>query len=138
MKTRGLDGQVHNWKLHGYVVRASESRPRSKLHLKARTILKDIFPTVQILEEVAAPITRTEKLFFDFYINTVKLVVEVHGQQHYKFNTLFHSSAQDFANQRKRDRRKAEWCEYNNITYVELPYNEDEDQWVSRINRRND
>jgi|TARA_Y100000004_G_scaffold85406_1_gene95816 hypothetical protein len=138
MKTRGLDGQVHNWKLHGYVVRASESRPRSKLHLKARTILKDIFPTVQILEEVAAPITRTEKLFFDFYINTVKLVVEVHGQQHYKFNTLFHSSAQDFANQRKRDRRKAEWCEYNNITYVELPYNEDEDQWRFRINRRND
>ena len=138
MKTRGLDGQIHNWKLHGYVVRASESRPRSKLHLKARTILNDIFPTVQILEEVAAPITRTEKLFFDFYINTVKLVVEVHGQQHYKFNTLFHSSAQDFANQRKRDRRKAEWCEYNNITYVELPYNEDEDQWVSRINRRND
>jgi hypothetical protein len=138
MKTRGLDGQVHNWKLHGYVVRASESRPRSKLHLKARTILKDIFPTVQILEEVAAPITRTEKLFFDFYINTVKLVVEVHGQQHYKFNTLFHSSAQDFANQRKRDRRKAEWCEYNNITYVELPYNEDEDQWRFRINQRND
>ena len=138
MKTRGLDGQVHNWKLHGYVVRASESRPRSKLHLKARTILKDIFPTVQILEEVAAPITRTEKLFFDFYINTVKLVVEVHGQQHYKFNTLFHSSAQDFANQRKRDRRKAEWCEYNNITYIELPYNEDEDQWRFRINQRND
>ena len=138
MKTRGLDGQVHNWKLHGYVVRASESRPRSKLHLKARTILKDIFPTVQILEEVAAPITRTEKLFFDFYINTVKLVVEVHGQQHYKFNTLFHSSAQDFANQRKRARRKAEWCEYNNITYVELPYNEDEDQWRFRINQRND
>ena len=138
MKTRGLDGQIHNWKLHGYVVRASESRPRSKLHLKARTILKDIFPTVQILEEVAAPITRTEKLFFDFYINTVKLVVEVHGQQHYKFNTLFHSSPQDFANQRKRDRRKAEWCEYNNITYVELPYNEDEDQWRFRINQRND
>ena len=138
MKIRGLDGQIHNWKLHGYVVRASESRPRSKLHLKARSILKDIFPTVQILEEVAAPITRTEKLFFDFYINTVKLVVEVHGQQHYKFNTLFHSSAQDFANQRKRDRRKAEWCEYNNITYVELPYNEDEDQWRFRINRRND
>jgi hypothetical protein len=138
MKTRGLDGQIHNWKLHGYVVRANESRPRSKLHLKARTILKDIFPTVQVLEEVAAPITRTEKLFFDFYLNTVKLVVEVHGQQHYKFNTLFHTSAQDFANQRKRDRRKAEWCEYNNITYIELPYNEDDDQWRIRINQRND
>ena len=64
MKTRGLDGQVHNWKLHGYVVRASESRPRSKLHLKARTILKDIFPTVQILEEVAELAQGNEREFW--------------------------------------------------------------------------
>ena len=82
--------------------------------------------------------SRHETLFFDFYINTLKLVVEVHGQQHYQFNTLFHTSAQDFANQKKRDLRKQDWCEYNNITYVELPYNEDEEQWRLRIQQRND
>ena len=138
MKIRNLDGDIHNWNLSGHVVRANDSRPRSKLHLLARDILVDIFPTVQILEEVAVPITRREKLFFDFYINTIKMVVEVHGEQHYKFNPLFHTCAQDFANQKQRDFKKREWCEYNNITYVELPYKEREEEWRERIIQRND
>lgn len=137
MKVRGLDNETHKWNLSGYVVKANDTRPRSKLHLRARNILTRLFPTVQILEEVGALMSRHETLFFDFYINTLKLVVEVHGQQHYQFNTLFHTSAQDFANQKKRDLRKQDWCEYNNITYVELPYNEDEKQWRLRIQQRN-
>ncbi len=138
MKIRDLDNEIQKWNLNGYVINASDMRPRSKLHLRARNILVDLFPTVQILEEVAVPITRREKLFFDFYINTIKLVIEVHGQQHYKFNSLFHTSAQDFAKQRKRDSRKSEWCEYNNITYVELPYNESDEEWQLKIKQRND
>ena len=138
MKTRDLNNDIHKWNLQGYVVRANEQRPRSKLHLTARNILVEMFPTVQVLEEVLIPITRNERGYLDFYINTIKLAIEVHGQQHYKFNSLFHTSAQDFANQKKKDRRKKEWCEYNNITYVELPYNESEEEWKSRIQRRND
>jgi len=138
MKVRDLNNEIQNWKLSGYVVKANDNRRRSKLHLTARDLLIETFPTVQILEEVMAPLTRSEKCFFDFYINTVKLVVEVHGQQHYSFNTLFHTSAQDFLNQRQRDSKKKEWCEYNNITYIELPYNEDIKQWKHRINHRND
>ena len=138
MKVRDLNNEIQNWKLIGYVVKANDNRRRSKLHLAARDLLIETFPTVQILEEVMAPLTRSEKCFFDFYINTVKLVVEVHGQQHYSFNTLFHTSAQDFLNQKQRDSKKREWCEYNNITYIELPYNEDIKQWKHRISRRND
>jgi len=138
MKIRDLNNDIHKWNLQGYVVRANEQRPRSKLHLTARNILVEMFPTVQVLEEVLIPITRNERGYLDFYINTIKLAIEVHGQQHYKFNSLFHTSAQDFANQKKKDRRKKEWCEYNNITYVELPYNESEEEWKSRIQRRND
>lgn len=138
MKIRDLDNEIQKWNLNGYMVKASDVRPRSKLHLRARNILVDLFPTVQILEEVAVPITRREKLFFDFYINTIKLVIEVHGQQHYKFNSLFHTSAQDFAQQKKRDFKKREWCEYNNITYVELPYNESDEEWILKIKQRND
>ena len=138
MKIRDLNNEIHSWKLNGYVVAANEMRPRSKLHLTGRELLIELFPTVQVLEEVLVPLTRYEKGYFDFYINTLKLVIEVHGQQHYKFNSLFHTSAQDFANQRKKDRRKQEWCEYNNITYIELPYNEDKEQWKLRIQQRND
>ena len=138
MKVRDLNNEIHSWKLSGYVVAANQTRPRSKLHLAARELLTEVFPTVQILEEVLVPITRNERSYFDFYINTLKLTIEVHGQQHYSFNSLFHSSMQDFVNQKKKDRRKAEWCEYNNITYIELPYNEDVEQWKIRINQRND
>lgn len=138
MKIKDLNNETQTWKLNGYVVTANEMRPRSKLHLAARELLIDLFPTVQIMEEVLVPLTRRERAYFDFYINTLKLVVEVNGQQHYKFNSLFHSSAQDFANQKKKDRRKKEWCEYNNITHVELPYSEDIEQWRLRIQQRND
>tara|TARA_R100001129_G_C5314011_1_gene245963 strand:- start:1592 stop:2008 length:417 start_codon:yes stop_codon:yes gene_type:complete len=138
MKIRDLNNDIHKWNLQGYVVRANEQRPRSKLHLTARNILVEMFPTVQVLEEVLIPITRNERGYLDFYINTIKLAIEVHGQQHYKFNSLFHTSAQDFVNQKKKDRRKQEWCEYNNITYIELPYNETEEQWKCRIQQRND
>ena len=51
---------------------------------------------------------------------------------------MFHSSAQDFANQRRKDMRKQDWCEYNNITYVELPYDEKVEEWKTRILQRND
>lgn len=138
MKVRDLNNEIQSWNLSGYVVKANDNRRKSKLHLSARVLLVEMFPTVQILEEVMAPLARYEKCFFDFYINTLKLVIEVHGQQHYRFNTLFHTSAQDFLNQRKRDSKKQEWCEYNNITYIELPYNEDIEQWKCRINHRND
>jgi len=137
MKIRDLNDEVCEWKLHGHVVRHNDSRPRSQLHLLARNLLRELFPTVQLMEEVPVPITRREKLFFDFYINTLKLAVEAHGEQHYKFNSLFHTCAQDFVHQRKKDLRKREWCEYNNITYVELPFNEGVEQWKDRILQSN-
>lgn len=90
------------------------------------------------MEEVPVQLRRGKTVYLDFYINTIKLVIEVHGSQHYKYNTLYHSSAQDFVNQRKRDSDKREWSELNNFTYIELPYNEDEDKWRLRIQQRTD
>lgn len=136
MKVKDLYGNTSNWKLKGDIVSASDSRRRSQLHVNARKILYDLFPTIQILEEVPINPRPGKTQFLDFYINKIKLAVEVHGQQHYKFNTMFHVSAQDFINQRKNDADKKEWCELNNITYIELPYNEKEEEWLNRINRR--
>lgn len=133
MKIRDLDGNVLTWRIAGHVARANEQRPRSQLHLKARTLLKEAYPTVQILEEVPFQLRRGSSGFLDFYINTIKTVIEVHGSQHYKFNTLFHNSIQDFVNQRKRDAMLVEWCELNNFNYIELPFNESIDQWKLRI-----
>ena len=136
MRTRDLDGNVVKWRAEGGVVRNNDQRPRSKLHLKARSLLSSIYPTLQICEEVSVDVRRNKKLFIDFYINTIKTVIEVHGSQHYKFNSLFHSCAQDFLNQKKRDQDLKEWCSLNNLNYIELPFNEDEEQWISRIQQK--
>jgi len=136
MKVKDLYGNTSNWKLKGDIVSASDNRRRSQLHVNARKILYDLFPTIQILEEVPINARPGKTQFLDFYINKIKLAVEVHGQQHYKFNTMFHASAQDFINQRKNDADKKDWCELNNITYIELPYNEKEEEWLNRITHR--
>jgi len=135
MKTYNLDGDIVVWKPQGEIVTANDNRQRSKLHLSARQILYELFPTTPILEEVTIPISRGTSQFLDFFINSIKLAVEVHGQQHYKFNSLFHSSARDFLEQKKRDVNKREWCELNNITIIELPYNE-EKLWKTMIEDR--
>lgn len=136
MKVRDLSGNITNWKLRGEIVTAHDSKSRSKLHSKARRILYELFPTMQIMEEVPINARPGTTQYLDFYINQIKLCVEVHGEQHYKFNSLFHSSARDFLEQKKRDIDKIEWCELNNITYIELPYNEKEEEWKNRIEHR--
>ena len=40
----------------------------------------------------------------------------------YEQNSFFHDSKLDFIEGQKRDRRKIEWCELNNIIHIELPY----------------
>mgnify|MGYP004445986771 CR=1 FL=1 len=133
MKTRSLDGGIHKWKIESSLIRGNEERPRSKLHLAARSLLKEIYPTLQICEEIPVRIRRDKKAIIDFYINTIKTVIEVHGEQHYKFNSLYHTCAQDFLNQKKRDSELIDWCILNNLNYVELPFNENRKQWKIRI-----
>lgn len=133
MKARDLEGNIATWKLTGQIVTATDKRSRSKLHVKARKILYELFPTMKILEEVPIKPRGTKTQYLDFYINQIKLAVEVHGQQHYKFNTMFHASARDFLNQKRNDTDKEDWCILNGITHIELPYNEDIEQWKNKI-----
>ena len=50
MKVRDLEGNISTWKLTGQIVTATDKRSRSKLHVKARKILYEMFPTMKILE----------------------------------------------------------------------------------------
>lgn len=136
MKVKDLDGNIYNWQIKGQIVPAYDTRNRSQLHLMARKLLYELFPTIPILEEVPVQIIKGTTQYFDFYLNTIKLVVEPHGAQHYKFNTLFHVNAHDFIRQRKLDQQKREWCKLNGLTYIELPFNETVDQWRDRIINR--
>ena len=136
MKVKDLDFNEHRLNLKGRVVKADESRPRSSYHLTARGILKQLFPTSQVLEEVPVILRKGKNISLDFFISQFRIVVEVPGQQHYKFTPMFHASAQDFIKQKKRDADLKEWCELNNLTYIELRYDEKPEEWINKINMR--
>jgi hypothetical protein len=99
----------------------------------ARLLLKDIYPTLQILEEIPIPLRRSETLYLDFYLPLLKKCIEVHGEQHYKFVPFYHQNIMGFAKQKKRDNEKQEWCRNNNIEYIELPHYEDIESWKKRL-----
>jgi hypothetical protein len=132
MQVKTLDGHNQNWQLTGHYAHARLNN-KSDLHISARNLLKTQFPTLQILEEVPLPIRKSDNYFLDFYIPMLKTAIEVHGEQHYKFIGFYHNSQLNFLKQQKRDREKKEWCEINSIKYIELPYNENQDEWINRI-----
>jgi len=133
MRVIDLNGEYSNWKITGHIPKANDKRLRSQYHLKARSLLKEIYPTCPILEEVPISIRRSETLFLDFYIPLHSLCVEVHGEQHFKFNSFHYTSKLSFFKAKARDRDKKEWCDLNDITIIEFNFNEDVDDWRRKI-----
>lgn len=126
-----LNDRQSKWKLNGKEV-VCDTRSRSKLHLKARGLIKVRFPTLRILEEVPIRVYNNKTLYLDFYLPLRKTAIEVHGQQHYEYNSQFHTSHLDLIKQRKNDSQKSEWCFKNNIELIVLPYY-DEEIWESLL-----
>lgn len=101
----------------------------SKLHLAVYSVLCDVFRHTPILQEVLIPIDPGKNAYLDFYLPQLKVAIEAHGEQHYKFSNKFFASRREFLNQKKRDIEKREWCRLNGITYVELRYDQTEQEW---------
>lgn len=131
MKVKGLDGKMHTWYLVGYTVPPDDSVERSSLHLKGRSLLRKLFPLDKILEEV--PLPGSGGLTADFVIVSRRLVVETHGEQHYKFVPHFHGTESSFKASQIRDSQKENWCQLNNLKYIELPFYESESEWEARL-----
>ena len=129
MKIIGLDGKQHNWIYVGKT--CLEESHCSHLHLRARVLIKSMFPMDRIMEEVYLP--GSDGLRLDFFLPARILAIEVHGEQHYKFNSFFYSTKIDFIRAQGRDAKKIEWCDINNIRMSELPFNESDEQWKNRI-----
>ena len=132
MQVKDLEGNSHHWKLIGGISHGSQT-DKSSFHLKARNLIKECFPTLQILEEISIPLRSREKLILDFYLPLTKKCIEIHGEQHYKYSRFFHKDKLGFLRHKKRDKEKKEWCELNGIQYIELPFNEDIDKWKERL-----
>jgi hypothetical protein len=132
MQIKDLDGNVHNWHLTGNMAKGKVSN-RSTFHLAARGLISDVFPTLQILEEIPIPLRKSETLYLDFYLPLKKTAVEVHGEQHYKFVPFYHNNILSYLKSQRRDREKTEWCNNNGIKQIILPYNQKLDEWRDKL-----
>tara|TARA_B100001094_G_C18182410_1_gene801714 strand:+ start:827 stop:1234 length:408 start_codon:yes stop_codon:yes gene_type:complete len=130
----GLDGKEYSWNPSNSEAKCSK---RSSLHIKAKDLLDKLFPYDRILEEVSLAGSKTERrrstLRVDLFIPNRNLIIEVHGEQHYKFNKFFYKDKLSFYRAKARDSEKKEWCHLNDITLIEFNYNEDLDEWRRKI-----
>ena len=65
------------------------------------------------------------QLTLDFYNHTKKIAIEVQGAQHLQFVKHFHKTRSNFLRQIRRDDKKMDFCELNNIKLVQI-YPDDE------------
>ena len=137
MKAIGFNGKEYVWNLTKYDVYHDDTRKRSKHHLAARKILREIYSSYRILEEVKLPGSTSPNkrsvLYLDFFIPNVRRAFEVHGQQHYEHTPFFHKNKADFIRAKARDEDKIEWCKLNNIELTVLKYSETDDEWKRAI-----
>ena len=133
MKVVGFDGREYSFAPSN---KQADVAFRSKLHEKAYDLIREIYPFESILQEVSLPGSYTSRngtLRADFLLPVKRTVIEVHGEQHDKFNSFHYEDKAAFARAKMRDKKKKEWCELNNITYIELLWNESEDEWREKI-----
>jgi len=91
----------------------------SKLADKTRIVLKKTFPHNFIIEEYYINY-KGMRLFFDFYIKELDVLVEVQGQQHDRFIKHFHQDQAGFIASKKRDNLKKEYCEEKDMVLLEI------------------
>ena len=121
-----FDGKEH---IFNFKKICKDSSSPSGLHLSARKLLKSRFPFSTIYEEVQLLGTG---LIADFFIPDLSVLVEVHGEQHYKFVKRFHKTKAGFKKSQLRDQKKKDWCELNDIIFIELPFDKVDD-WPNII-----
>lgn len=81
------------------------------------------FPSFRLQKEKYINFNNT-RLFFDFCIPELKLLIEVQGQQHYSFNKFYHNDRDSFDTQVFYDKLKEEWASINNYKLLTIKYDE--------------
>lgn len=128
MLVKTLDGIQSKWKMS-----TAAATKKSGPHLKVSEFLKGLFPTVKILEEVQIEVKKNKELYLDFYIPIYSIAVEIDGAQHREYVPFLSGTREGFVNQMSNDSLKTRWCELNQITFIRLQDNEDEEKWKEKF-----
>jgi hypothetical protein len=114
----GLDGKEYHKAVNATrYPRKPIEECRSNFQYEIGNKLQEIFPKHSILEEIPT-FGVIPLLYLDFFIPTLKIAVECHGNQHFNYNPFFHGNRHKFASTKINDAKKAEWCGINDIRLV--------------------
>jgi len=95
-----------------------DKKSRSNIQFEVKQFLKPFWKTHICYEEFPVFGTRMKVDFINF---TKKIAIEVNGDQHNSFNKFFHNNSRlNYLNSIKRDYKKSEWLEKNQIQLIEL------------------
>lgn len=129
MRVKTIDGHEYNLSISNGETRQGAS----SFHMKALDIIKSLYPAASIGEEITIKTYRNKTSYVDIFLPAFKVVIEIHGPQHYTYNKFFHKDKRQFLAAKKKDVEKAEWCNINGFKFVELKYDESDDIWNGRI-----
>lgn len=95
-----------------------DASARSKFQTQVKNFLRPYWENDYVFEEFKMA---GSSLTFDLYNHHKKVVIEVQGEQHFKYNAFFHGNKRGkFLSQLKRDDKKFRFCELNGLTLVEI------------------
>ena len=63
-----------------------------------------------------------KKLFVDFYLPKIKVVIEYDGKQHYQYSNSGWNTYDNYLINHKRDQYKNNYCKNNGIGLIRIPY----------------
>lgn len=95
----------------------------SSISNKVYGFIKEIFPLNTVLKEHYVPY-KGVRLFFDFYIKDLGILIEVQGEQHARYIKHFHGDKQKFIEQKNRDNLKVEYAHERGISFARFYFNE--------------
>jgi len=95
----------------------------SDIEERMYSLLQETFPHYKI-ERQFYIIINNQKLFFDFKVEVLKLLIEIQGEQHYNFNKFYHNDTRSFNQYKMRDKMKVHWAEENSYTLLSFSQEE--------------
>lgn len=116
MKIKKINGEEVNLRIKNFLANESEISKSQFQHTTKKELMRE-YPHDLIYEEVRIP---DENLVLDFFIPSIKLVIECHGRQHTEHVPFFHKTKRDFHKQQIRDAKKRLWCEINGFKLIEV------------------
>lgn len=119
MEVKLLEGGIAKLKLRGkrFGTNQTSVYSKSKFQYSIGQKLLAKYPYDIIFTEIIVPI---DNFILDFFIPSLKMVIECHGKQHTEHIRHFHKTVKDYHKQQDTDQKKRDWCKLNGFKLIEI------------------